>query len=100
VITSLYDEDFERLLAMIDASGMLYWDVRYVGEQISPEDCPYVDDHGAFVWNVGILFADGTILRRGGGGVGGIMTPPDEQFSVLTDFIESMGAEIIVQFFA
>jgi len=27
--------------------------------------------------------------------VGGTMTPPDEQFRVLTDFIESMGTEII-----
>jgi len=88
------DEDLERLIVMIEASGMRDWDAIYQGEIVAPEDSPFVDG-GSWGWGVGILFSDGTMLRRGGGGVGGVMRPPEEQFRILTDFVEKMSEEII-----
>ena len=83
------DEDLERLITALEKSGVRDWDVRYQGDD---------NQHimaGVVGWDVGLLFSDGTMMRRGGGGTGGIMTPPEAQFSILTDFIESMGAEVI-----
>ena len=86
------DEDLERLITALEKSGVRDWDVSYQGE----DDINL--EHSGWGWGVRILFSDGTMMRRGGGGTGGIMTPPEAQFSILTDFIESMGAEIIERY--
>ena len=46
-------------------------------------------------WRLGIEFSDGSIMRRGGGGESDIGIPPEYPYSILTDFIKEIGAEII-----
>ncbi|MDR2183656.1 MAG: hypothetical protein LBE55_05730, partial [Clostridiales bacterium] len=47
-------------------------------------------------WRLGILFSDGTVLRRSGSGFSGLgdFFPPDGQFDILNDFIMTIGTEI------
>ena len=84
------EEDFIRLLQAIEESGLRDWQGCYCGELDS-----FIKD-GGVGWAVGILFADGSILRRRGVGEHGNTDwlPPDNEFAILTDFVRTLGAEI------
>ena len=81
------EEDLSRLIRAINESGLREWQEYYAGEF---DD--YKKDGGSF-WAVGILFSDGTILRRGGSGDINYL-PPENEFAILTDFVRTLGAEI------
>jgi hypothetical protein len=87
---SLIDEDLVRLIQMIEESGLRDWDEHYRGRTSE-----YILD-GRVTWDIGIKFADGTILRRGGSGISTFndFFPPQDQWSILIDFISTIGAEI------
>jgi len=86
------DEDLERLIIMIEASGMRDWEVCYLEEEVLWADCALIDGGFGSDWGIGILFSDGTMLRSRGCNV---THPPEEQFRILTDFVEKMSEEII-----
>ena len=79
------EEDLNRLIRAIEESGLRDWDEHYQGE--------YFGDGDAW-WEIGILFDDGTMLRRSGAGMDAAAYPPDGQFEMLTDFVKTLGAEI------
>jgi len=85
------EEDFTRLIQAIKESGLREWHGCYCGEFDR-----YVEDSGRS-WAVGILFADGSILRRSGSGDHGNTDwlPPEDEFAILTNFVRTLGAEII-----
>ena len=86
--TNFRGEDLSRLINAIERSNLHNWQEFYAGE---------VDrgvEDGGTSWRVGILFSDGTILRRGGGGHRNYL-PPEDEFAILFNFIETLGAEII-----
>jgi len=83
------EEDFTRLLQVIEESGLRDWQECYCGE--SRENV--VD--GGSSWVVGILFADGSILRRTGHGEHGNTDYIPPEFAILTNFVRTLGAEII-----
>jgi hypothetical protein len=76
----LKDEDLERLIEMIEKSGMRDWESHYGSEP---------SDRGGFGWTLGILFADGTMMRSDGRG--GVMP---QGAGVLLSFIREIGTEI------
>jgi hypothetical protein len=79
------DQDLDRLIAAIEESGLLDWDDYYLGHNDGTT--------ASSGWSFGMLFDDGTMLRRGGSGmVGG--SPPDGQLRVFLDYVRSMGEEI------
>ena len=83
------EEDLDRLIAAIEQSGLRDWDYHYTHNN---RNAPVTASRA---WMVGILFDDGTIMRRSGGGLGHTgMLPPDEQWAVLVSFIGTIGAEI------
>ena len=80
--------DLERLIVAIEASGLRDWETFYDGENdtslpISAQGSP---------WDIGILFTDGTMLRRSGRG--DIGSHPETGWGELRDFIATIGAEI------
>ena len=81
------ESDLSRLINAIEKSNLRNWQEFYTGEFDGAED-------GGRSWSVGILFSDGSILRRGGSGDRNYR-PPEDEFSILFNFIETMGAEII-----
>ena len=85
------EEDFTRLIQAIEESGLRDWHGCYCGEFDR-----YIADSG-LGWSVGILFADGSILRRRGSGRHGNTDwlPPEDEFAILTSFVRTLGAEII-----
>jgi len=83
------EDDLNKLIQTIEESGLFAWQEYYAGEFEEG-----VRDGGSG-WAVGILFSDGSILRRGGSGDNRNYLPPEDEFAVLTDFIRTLGAEII-----
>jgi len=81
------EDDLNRLIRAIEESGLRDWDEHYQGEFFG-------DGGGGSRWRLGILFDDGTMLRRGGEGMDAATFPPDSQFEIFTDFILTLGAEI------
>ena len=81
----LREEDFDRLIAAIEQSGLRDWPDRFTGENIGT---------GGRGWVIGILFDDGTIMRRSGVGMTADGFPPAAQWNVWTVFIDTIGAEI------
>jgi len=80
------DEDLERLIKVIEESSLRDWKEFYNGEN-DPNTT------ASFAWALGILFDDGTMLRRGGSGAAG-GSPPTGQFQVLLEFVKTIGEEI------
>ena len=83
------DDDLDRLILAIEESGLLDWNPTYEREFI-----PYGDAETG-PWRVGILFSDGTMLRREGWLIADEGHPPEEQFRILSDFVQTLGQEII-----
>ena len=82
--------DLEHLISSIELSGLWDWQEQYTATTDS-------NALGGFrLWRIGVLFSDGTILRRSGSGMWGDenMFPPDGQFDIMLDFIRTFGAEI------
>jgi len=87
IFAKFKEDDLDRLIIVIEESGMLGWEKSYPGE-----------DDGTTAssgWAVGILFDDGTIFRSTGGGWVNPGRPPEDQFRILTDFVQTIGEEII-----
>ena len=82
------ESDLNKLIQTIEESGLFNWQEYYAGEFEEGLD-------GGSSWVVGILFSDGSILRRGGSGDNRNYLPPEDEFAVLTNFIRTLGAEII-----
>ena len=80
------EDDLNKLIQAIKESNLLAWRERYVRYASRRVE----DGHGD-TWRVGILFSDGSILRRMGSGD----IPPEDEFAVLTDFIRTFGGEIM-----
>jgi len=85
IFTDFIDEDLERLITVIEKSGMRDWEYEYPGSNFGT---------GRSAWTVGILFEDGTMLRRSGWGMDDAAFPPTEQWEIWTDFINKMEVEI------
>jgi len=85
------DEDLSRLIQAIEESGLRDWHEVYRGE------FERYATGGIGSWSVGILFADGSILRRRGNGMqrNTDWLPRRTEFEILTDFARTLGAEII-----
>jgi len=87
--SELKEQDKDRLIEAIEESGFRNWEVRYQGDPL-----PEMVMGSVPSWTIGILFDDGTIMRRRGGGFGALAFPPDGQFDILSNFIQTLGAEI------
>jgi len=83
------EDDLNKLIQAIEESNLLNWREYNAGRFDER-----VEDGGSG-WAVGILFSDGSILRRGGSGDNRNYLPPVHQYEILTSFIETLGAEII-----
>jgi len=85
------EEDLDRLIQAIEESNLRDWEEVHSG---GADEHPLPED-GGVSWQVGILFSDGTMLRRSGYGTfwRDVASLPD-QFAILTDFIKTIGAEI------
>ena len=83
-------QDLDRLIEVIEKSDLRNWQEDYLGEI---EEDTWGGRRG---WNVGILFSNGTVMLRGGGGIGGATDffPPMEQWNILSDFVTTIGKEI------
>jgi len=78
------------LIQTIEESGLRDWQEVYRGESR-----PRVLDGGSS-WLVGILFSDGSIMRRrGSGNVTNIPPEMENEFAILTNFVRTLGAEIM-----
>ena len=82
-------QDLDRLIEAIEESELRHWQEHYEG----------VRDGGPgsgarFSWSIGIEFADGSLMRRSGVG-DRYHTPPEHQWGIFTNFINTMGEEII-----
>jgi len=83
------EEDLTRFIHVIEESDLRNWPESHTGE---------IDEYvegGHRAWIIGILFSDGTMLRRSGSGMfwTDVASSPD-QLAILTDFIKTIGAEI------
>ena len=86
-LSSFQEQDLERLIQAIEESGLVDWEEHYRG-RLDPYST------GGRAWTIGILFSDGTIMRRRGDGLHEDAFPPNNQFDILSDFIQTLGAEI------
>ena len=84
----LIEQDFDRLIQVIEKSGLRDWDEYYTGEIIP------IAFGNTGRWTLGIEFSDGTMLRRSGSGMLDDFFPPLDQFAILTDFVSTIGTEI------
>ena len=84
------EEDLERLIQAIEESGLRNWQEVYRGELVEGAT------GGGNTWAIGILFSDGTVMRRRGSGEFNAPDglPPLDQWAILTNFINTIGAEI------
>jgi len=80
--TVFREEDLERLIVAIEEARLRDWDYLYENEPSDPRS--------GWGWQIGILFSDGTMMRRAGRN----STPPVEQWDILNDFVLSIGEEI------
>jgi len=88
VSAEFIEDDLKRLIQVIEAANLRAWQEHYEGRiDRNAED-------GGESWNIGILFSDGTILRRSGSGMFDDFFPPQDQWTILINFIEEMGEEI------
>ena len=78
------EEDLERLIKAIEDSGLRDWEYSYEG----------VRGVGSVGWRIGILFDDGTMMRRRGFGITEENPTLHQQYNMLIGFIEEIGAEI------
>ncbi|MDR2600005.1 MAG: hypothetical protein LBC73_06980 [Oscillospiraceae bacterium] len=85
----LKNSDFERLINVIEESGLRDWEDIYYDDSIA------FDDVSQFSWSVGIKYDNNKRFNLRGLGNSSEGHPPEEQFSVLTDFIRTIGAEIM-----
>jgi len=82
------DYDLERLIRAIEESSLRDWPEYFRGD---------VDEHiigGSGSWSVGIQFPDDVFLRRGGSGDRNSI-PPEAQWRIFRDFIDTLGQEIM-----
>ena len=84
------DSDLERLIKAIEGSDLRNWQYRYSGT---------LDRNASNnrSWSLGILFYDGTMLRRSGVGDFDDGLPPRTQFDTLVEFVRTIGEEIILR---
>jgi len=84
--------DLDKLIQATQDSNLLQWQERYEG-RVDPN---IRGNHDS--WTIGILFTDGTVLRRSGSGLSmdnaGIF-PPEDEWDVMLDFVRALGQEII-----
>ncbi|MDR2600602.1 MAG: hypothetical protein LBC73_10065 [Oscillospiraceae bacterium] len=85
----LEDNDFKRLINVIEESGLRDWEDIYYDNSIA------FDDASRFSWSVGMKYYSNKMFNLRGRGNSSEGHPPEEQFSVLTDFIKTIGAEIM-----
>jgi len=78
------EEDLERLIKAIEDSGLRDWEYFYEGNR----------GVGLGGWRIGILFDDGTMMRRRGFGITEENPTLHQQYNMLIGFIEEIGAEI------
>jgi len=87
------DEDLTRLIEAIENSDFRNWQEHYQGTMVEGAL------GGTLFWRIGIEFSDGSVMRRSGTGhvVSGVDDhyPPQEQWDILTNFINTLGQEII-----
>jgi len=83
-------EDLARLINVIERSNLRNWQEFYEGEFNEV----ILDGSAPPSWEMGILFANGSILRSGGRGDRNYL-PPEDEFAILFNFIETLGEEII-----
>jgi len=79
-------QDLDRLILAIEESDLRHWQENYEGER--------GQDHQFFYWSLGIEFADGSLMRRSGSGSWDY-SPPEHQWDIFTNFINTMGEEIM-----
>jgi len=84
IYAEFIEQDLDRLIKAIEKSSLLDWDGVYGNLPL---------DHVR--WRLGILFDDGTMFRSRGVGTFAEALPPEEQFSIFTDFVLALGEEII-----
>jgi len=85
-------DDLDRLAQALEEARVRNWREVYQGA----DDPDVLGARGG--WNMAMLFSDGTIMRRRGGGLGmGVIDflPPQHEWDILANFIYSMGADII-----
>ena len=81
---ALSEDDLKRLIGAIEQSKMREWNVRYEGREL------YGATGTTSSWIFGILFSDGTIMRRSGWGTLDTGIPPREQYDVIVEFVRDM----------
>jgi len=92
--------DFNQLIEALNESGLRNWQEIYQGETD-----PTMHGGGRY-WMVAMLFSDGTIMQRSGNGASIVLTPegitmaddffpPQDQWTILTNFVQTLGQEII-----
>ena len=82
-------EDLTRLIDVVERANLRNWQESYDGEF----DTGFAGITHTF-WSMGILFSDGAILRSEGSG-DRYFLPPEDEFAILFNFIEALGAEIM-----
>jgi len=82
------NNDLERLIQAIEESNLRNWPERIEGEWAT-----HTTNWGS-TWTVGIKFSDGVFLRRSGGGATN-SHPPEDEWRILVDFINTLGQEVI-----
>ena len=87
-IASFRESDLDRFIEIIEKANVREWQTFFTGSP-SPDNMPIRN------WQLGILFSDGTILRHGGIGDGSNGIPPIDQYAILTNFIRTIGTEIV-----
>ena len=80
-------QDLDRLVQAIEESDLRHWQENIEGERGAFED-------GFTSWSIGIEFSDGSLMRRSGRGTWDY-SPPEHQWGIFTNFINTMGEEII-----
>ena len=89
---NIEDGDFNRLIKALEKSNLRNWDEYYQGTFDRNAN------GGGMSWQIGILFSDGTMMRRGGSGDPGFggrdFYPPEGAFDIITSFINTLGAEV------
>ena len=83
-------EDLDRLAHTLDEANVRNWLEDYRGRELGEN----VMGDGES-WSVAMIFSDGTLMRRQGQGFYDDFFPPQHEWDILTNFINTIGAEII-----